>query len=218
VLDDFANPQGTFAHFIVWLSQTPWWVPGAIAAMLAAGLFWWARPNHQMVTPMILAEGGRAASTAPGRGGDVQVRGNQSGGVGGDAGQSGAWPGGRGGDVSVRGNYSYARGGAGSNAPQTDGRGGRRTKSPGELENHPTQFWRYGYGGAGANAPEYNRRLDILITIRAEYIEIFPVDKPFIDAGIDPVPVNWVNKRLEELGETWRVEMGDGGYILPNLI
>lgn len=45
----------------------------------------------------------------------------------------------------------------------------------------------------------------------------FPQDVPFIDAGVDPIPVDWVNQRLAELHEDWRVEMGSHGYILPAL-
>jgi hypothetical protein len=48
-------------------------------------------------------------------------------------------------------------------------------------------------------------------------MDAFPEEVPFVDAGVDPVPVNWVNKRLEELAESWRVELSDGGYVLPPL-
>ncbi len=84
--------------------------------------------------------------------------------------------------------------------------------------NLPTNMWPYGRGGAGSNAPEYNRRLLILVAIRRDYIGIFPDEASFINAGVDPVPVAWVNKRLEESGEVWRVEMGAAGYILPPLV
>ena len=90
--------------------------------------------------------------------------------------------------------------------------------SPGERENLPTSMWPFGYGGRGANAPEYDRRLRLLTQIRAEYMKAFPDDVPLIEAGIDPVPARWVNKRLEEMGETWRVTMGDGGYVMPPLV
>ncbi len=40
---------------------------------------------------------------------------------------------------------------------------------------------------------------------------------PFIDAGVDPVPVTCINKRLEELGEVWRLEMRESGFVLPPL-
>ena len=36
----------------------------------------------------------------------------------------------------------------------------------------------------------------------------------FLQAGVDQVPISWVNKRLEEIGETWRVQLNDGGYVL----
>jgi hypothetical protein len=29
--------------------------------------------------------------------------------------------------------------------------------------------------------------------------------------------VHWINKRLEEVGESWRVWQGSEGYILPPL-
>ena len=88
--------------------------------------------------------------------------------------------------------------------------------SAGENLNMPTTDWPYGYGGAGANAPEYDRRITLLARLRAEYLAAFPGDAPFINAGVDPVPLRWINKRLEEHGESWRVPgMRDGGYIMP---
>jgi hypothetical protein len=100
---------------------------------------------------------------------------------------------------------------------QPDGRGGRRALSQGEHLNLPSQLWPYGYGGAGANTPEYERRLSLLTQIRQEYKLAFPCDVPFIEAGIDQVPARWVNKRLEEMNEPWRVDMSDGGYRMFNL-
>jgi hypothetical protein len=77
-------------------------------------------------------------------------------------------------------------------------------------------MWPYGYGGRGANKPEYNRQLKILTQIREEYMKVFPDDVVLINFGINQVPVNWVNKRLEEIGEDWRVLMKeDCGYELP---
>jgi hypothetical protein len=172
-----------------------------------AGAVWYFIEHPKAHTPPLVG----------GRGGNATVEGNRSGAVGGDAGESGLWPGGRGGDATVKGDRSYARGGTGSNSPQPDGRGGRAAKGPLEIENGETSLWKYGRGGIGASAPEYNRRMALLTKFRNEYFQEFPAEKPFIEAGIDPVPVNWVNKRLEEIGETWRVTMGDGGYILPPL-
>lgn len=151
-----------------------------------------------------------------GPGGNALATGNNNtviGGKGGDAGVAGR--GGAGGGGEVTGDNSYVRGGDGGNAGQADGRGGRRTLGPTENMDYPTNTWNFGYGGAGANAPEYDRRLTLLIQIRKEYMDKFPEDIPFIESGIDPVPLRWVNKRLEELHESWRVEMSEGGYILP---
>jgi hypothetical protein len=159
-----------------------------------------------------------APPTVGGGGGHAAVEGNRSGAMGGDAGRSGIWPGGPGGDAHVKGDDSYARGGAGSNAPTWDGRGGRAAKGPMEVENGETSFWKYGRGGIGGNAPEFNRRMALLTKIRADYLQEFPSERAFVEAGIDPVPIKWVNKRLEEIGETWRVDLRDGGYVLPPLL
>ncbi len=154
-----------------------------------------------------------------GRGGSAKVAGRYSGAEGGVGGEGGLGSGAPGGDAEVVGDYSFARGGDGGNSGQFNGRGGRRTISQGERLNLPTALWSFGHGGAGANAPEYNRRLRILTRIRVEYIRAFPGDAVFIDAGIDQVPTRWVNKRLKEMGEAWRVspEFKDGGYEMPPL-
>jgi hypothetical protein len=78
-------------------------------------------------------------------------------------------------------------------------------------------LWQYGRGGAGANASEYDRRLALLTRFRNEYVAAFPDTAAFINAGVDPVPASWINKRLEESGEAWRVELKDGVYKLPPL-
>ena len=154
-----------------------------------------------------------------GKGGDVKVvgkRGKAYGGPGG-AGGPGEGAAGAGGGAVVVGDDAVAQGGPGGNCGTPDGRGGRRTQSPAQLQNASTFLWAFGYGGAGANHPEYNRRLGLLTRYRQEYRATFACDVPFIDAGIDPVPIEWINKRLEEEGERWRVEMGAGGYLLPPL-
>jgi hypothetical protein len=188
-------------------------ITGAIAATALAWVLWQIR-DHTPVPE-------NPTSTVPegpgGRGGNATVEGKHSGAAGGTGGMGGIGPGGPGGDAAVKGDNSFARGGDGGNAGQPDGRGGPRTLSQGERLNLPTAIWPYGYGGRGANAPEYDRRRNLLKQIRAEFMKAFPDDVPFIEAGIDQVPISWVNKRLEELGEHWRVTMGEGGYVLPPL-
>jgi len=187
-------------------------ITGAVAAIAITWALWQIRDQvggAQSAAFEIIGPGGP--------GGKARVSGNRSGAEGGIGGKGGLGAGGPGGDAEVIGNNSFARGGDGGNAGQPDGRGGPRTLSPGERMNLPTAMWPYGYGGRGANAPEYDRRLRILAEIRAEFMKAFPDDVVFVEAGIDVVPISWVNKRLEELGESWRVTLKDGGYELPPL-
>jgi hypothetical protein len=159
-----------------------------------------------------------AAITGPGgKGGDAKASGRSAGAEGGTGGQGGKGSGGPGGNAEADGDHSFARGGDGGNAGQWDGSGGKRTISPGERMNLPSEIWPYGYGGRGADAPEYRRRLEVLTRVRGEFAKAFPDDVRYIDAGVEVVPISWVNKRLEELKEPWRVSLGDGGYILPPL-
>jgi hypothetical protein len=126
--------------------------------------------------------------------------------------------GGRGGDASAAGLNSIAIGGDGGDAMTPDGRGGKRSVSPCQVLNLPTEFWKYGYGGAGENHPEYERRLNVLINARKEYRNEYPDFWRFVEAGVDTVPIIWINKHLEELGESWRIEASnDGGYMMPDL-
>ena len=57
----------------------------------------------------------------------------------------------------------------------------------------------------------------LLLRIREQYMTKFPHDTPYIQAGIDVVPIAWVNQRLVELNENWSVEFGEHGYRLPAL-
>jgi hypothetical protein len=152
-----------------------------------------------------------------GSGGTALVMGSRSIAVGGRGGSGGVGRGGDGGDGIVKGDDSLAIGGDGGDAGTPDGRGGRGARSPMERAGGPTKMWKYGRGGSGANDPEYDRRIGVLREIRREYLHDFPDDVTYIEAGIDQVPISWVNKRLEELGERWRITMGQGGYLMPPL-
>jgi hypothetical protein len=189
-------------------------VAGITGALAAIALTWALWQIRDQLGPAQLAG---SEIIGPGSGGNATVSGKRSGAIGGDAGHSGIWPGGPGGNAAVQGDDSFAMGGAGSNSGDPDGRGGRAAKSPMEIQDKETSMWKYGRGGIGANALEYNRRLAILTRVRQEYLSTFPDETPFINAGVDSVPEHWVNKRLEELGEAWRVVLKDGGYELPPL-
>ncbi len=154
-----------------------------------------------------------------GAGGSGTVIGNRSrivgrrGGAGGVSGVGGA-----GGSGLAIGDDATIIGGDGGSAATADGRGGRGAPGGFEVDGGPTQLWPYGRGGHGKNHPEYDRRLGVLMLIREQYMSAFPDVVPFIDAGIDIVPVTWMNKRLEELNEPWRVQSGPNGYRLPALM
>ncbi|MEZ7195376.1 hypothetical protein [Pseudodesulfovibrio karagichevae] len=182
-----------------------------VSLVLMVGLSFWPSKTEEILHNV--ATGGR--------GGNAKVTGNNAVAIGGRGGEGGVGEGkgGTGGSAEVVGDNAIAVGGDGGNAGQPDGRGGRRAISPAQRIGSSTDMWKYGCGGRGANAPEYDRRLSVLTEIRSEYMAMFPDDVIFIQAGIDPVPTDWVNARLREKGEGWRigVDIIDGGYVMPSL-
>jgi hypothetical protein len=150
----------------------------------------------------------------PGKGGGGYIDGDNGKIFGGKGGGIG---GGNGGGGLIKGNNGVIVGGDAGGGPTPDGRGGKSPRSPGEVAELPTELWKYGHGGTGANAPEYDRRLEVLRRVRREYVNAFPDSGPYIEAGVDQVPIAWVNTRLKELQETWRVTMEDGTVKLPPL-
>jgi hypothetical protein len=142
-------------------------------------------------------------------------RGTVIGGRGGDGGVSGL--GGKGGSGFIQGDDGLIIGGDGGSATTADGRGGRGARGPTERFGFTTDTWGYGRGGSAPNHPEYDRRIALLESVRHEYLAKFPDDAPYIEAGVDPVPIDWINQRLVELGESWTVKCGERGYVLPPL-
>jgi|GEM_PF-6923130 thiol:disulfide interchange protein len=53
---------------------------------------------------------------------------------------------------------------------------------------------------------ELQRRYRILKALRQEYILSHDNISPQMMAGIEMPPKEWINKRLQELGESWRYE------------
>jgi hypothetical protein len=156
-----------------------------------------------------------------GEGGSGTIIGNRGvviGGRGGDGGNGGvAGVGGKGGSGFIQGDDGLIIGGDGGSCYTADGRGGRGARGPTERFGFPAEIWGYGRGGAGTNHPEYDRRIQLLTQFRNDYRARFPGDAPYIDAGVDIVPIDWINQRLAECREVWRVEIGQCGYILPAL-
>jgi hypothetical protein len=57
----------------------------------------------------------------------------------------------------------------------------------------------------------------VLSRVCGEYSERFPQDAPYIDAGLEQVPTDWLNQRLVELGERWQVDGDDTFRTLRSL-
>ena len=202
-------PEKNYWPFLL-LAQTVIW---SLITVLAVGYVGYRAHRVDASTKETAAPSG-----VGGAGGSGTIVGNGGtiiGGRGGDGGVGGN--GGHGGGGSIHGDGGLIVGGDGGNAGTADGRGGRGARSPTERMGLPTELWRFGRGGSGGNHPEYNRRIALLTFIRSEYLNQFPDEVQFIQAGVDSVPVNWINKRLEELQETWHVHMGPNGYVLPDL-
>jgi hypothetical protein len=67
-----------------------------------------------------------------------------------------------------------------------------------------------------APEPEFARRNALLGRLRQEYIFSHDGLTSALLAGTEPVPADWMNKRLAKMGELWRVRVKGSEYeILP---
>lgn len=151
-----------------------------------------------------------------GDGGDGTIIGNRGVVIGGRGGNGGvAGVGGKGGSGFIQGDDGLIIGGDGGNCGTFDGRAGKGARGPTERLGFPTAMWGYGRGGSGVNHPEYDRRISLLTQFRNEYMSKFPEDAQYIGAGVDIVPIDWINQRLIECSEPWNIAISESGYILP---
>lgn len=156
-----------------------------------------------------------------GNGGSGRIKGDRGTLVGGKGGRGGKYGvGGNGGGGVVEGNDALIICGDGGDAGTEDGRGGRGARGPTERLGFHSSLWGFGRGGDGKNDPEYDRRVNLLIQIRNEYLLKFPEDARYINAGLDIVPKDWINQKLIECEESWQIEMNNVGigYVLPSII
>lgn len=156
-------------------------------------------------------EGAKAESNsndAPGgRGGSGHVTGARATVTGGRGGRGGiTGPGGDGGSGFVTGDDAIIIGGDGGDAGQPGGVGGRGGRGPSDRFGTPSNLWGAGRGGRGSCTPECSRILEVLSGVCREYSERFPDEAPYIDAGLEQVPTDWLNQRLVEMDERWRVD------------
>lgn len=200
------------AASLAWLASKPGWDSlvasvVAIAAFMAAFFLGPSSPGQTMLRG------------TGGRGGSGRIVGNRGTVIGGRGGKGGLYgAGGDGGSGFVTGDDATIIGGNGGDAGSVDGRGGAGARGPTERYGIPTFTWGVGRGGSSPNHPEYDRRLALLVEFSRQYKTRFPGDAVYIDAGIEPVPIDWMNQRLQECGEGWRVTQGERGLLLPPLV
>lgn len=174
----------------------------------------WKAEHERWVTANLNKQPGGVG----GEGGSGVIVGNRGTVIGGRGGNGGvAGVGGKGGGGFIRGDDGLIIGGDGGNCATADGRGGKGARGPSERLGFSTSTWGYGRGGSGTNHPEYDRRIRLLAHLRHEYLSKFPEDVPYVEAGVDIVPTDWINQRLSECRETWQVGIGESGYALPPL-
>jgi hypothetical protein len=152
-----------------------------------------------------------------GRGGNAYATGANSTATGGQGGRGGVGPGGDGGHALAAGDSSIGRGGHGGDGAQPGGVGGRGGRGPTDNFGTPSHLWGAGRGGRGGCTPEFIRLSGVLSDIGKEYLQRFPQDALFIDAGLEQVPTDWLNQRLIELGEKWQVDGEDTFRALRSL-
>jgi hypothetical protein len=167
------------------------------------------KPGMQAVRSRFLGIGGDPSGGPGGRGGSAYAMGAHSTAIGGKGGQGGLGPGGDGGHGVAAGERSISIGGNGGQAAQPGGIGGRGARGPTEIFGFPSSMWGPGRGGRAGCTPEAIRLTGALSRICGEYLERFPQDAPFINAGLEQVPTDWLNQRLVELGEMWQVDGND---------
>lgn len=168
-------------------------------------------PGMQPVRRQFLSIGDDPNNERGGRGGDAHAIGVRSTAIGGHGGRGGVGPGGNGGHGRATGQASVSIGGNGGDGAQPGGMGGRGARGPTERFGLHSSMWGPGRGGRGPCTPDFIRLREVLSGICKEYLERFPDDVPFINAGLERVPTDWLNQRLVELGERWQVD-GDDAF------
>ena len=174
-------------------------------------------PGMHSVRSQFLGIGSDSNDGRGGRGGNADSIGARSTAVGGQGGRGGVGPGGDGGHGVAAGERSISIAGNGGDGAQPGGVGGRGARGPTERFGFPSYMWGPGRGGRGVCTPEFIRLSEVLSGICREYLERFPQDAPFINAGLEQVPTDWLNQRFVELGERWQVDGDDAFRTIRSL-
>lgn len=170
--------------------------------------------THQNIPDSASGQGGK------GGGGNAVGKGSRViGGNGGPGGSPGAGRGGDGGGGDAVGEGATVMGGDGGGGGRFDGRGGAGAKST--LSKVPPETLRafgltgketYGQGGNGANSPEYDRMLRVVTALSLEFKAANSSSQLTTLPGLSMAPVDWINERLAQSNESFRVELADFGH------
>jgi hypothetical protein len=174
-------------------------------------------PRMRAVRSQFLDIGDNATDGRGGRDGSAHAFGARSTAIGGQGGRGGLGPGGEGGHGVAIGDSSVSIGGQGGDAAQPGGVGGRGGRGPTDRFGTPSHLWGAGRGGRGGYSAEFARISEVLSGICGEYLQRFHQDAPYINAGLEQVPTDWLNQRLMELGERWQVDGDDTFRTLRQL-
>ena len=194
---------------------------GVIGLLGGSSLGWLIDRQYRSKLQKEQATNTSLADGSGGKGGSGNAIGKGSlvvGGRGGLGGSPGSGRGGDGGGGDASGEGSMVIGGDGGGGGRSDGRGGKGAPSP--LKRLSPEALKsmgltgnegYGQGGGGANSPEYNRRLKVLNILSAEYLSKNPETHMIPMPGVLMPPLSWMNERLSEKRENFRIELIDNG-------
>jgi hypothetical protein len=206
---------GSVLLTLLWgFKHLTWGATAALVIVVLAVLEGSYRESRKLVHPpgssqRLLGVGGGPSNGRGGQGGNARAAGARSTAIGGHGGRGGVGgPGGDGGSGDVTGSDALVIGGHGGDAGQPGGLGGRGGRGPTDRFGTPSHMWGVGRGGRGGMS-ENNQLREVLSAVSREYSERFPDDAAYIDAGLEQVPIDWLNQRLVELGERWHVDGND---------
>src|SRR5438876_2605694 len=170
------------------MNMNSWTIAGVVVGVISVVV--------AIIFGVLQLRGRRSSAGEGGKGGNATVRGKSSTAIGGRGGGGGVGGrGGAGGDATVTGDNAFALGGEGGEAGQAD-RGGRGGRSPLEVLEEM---------GLGDDT---SRFMLLYGKLGQEYAASHGGVSP------NPLPEEWVNERLQELGHPWGVKNTASGFEL----
>jgi hypothetical protein len=202
--------------------QTQLLVSGVVGAIAAVGLSWtlWEirekekaeQPKLESVSHHPTAEQKEEQQGQGGGGGGGEIFGNNGtiiGGRGGNVGSGGIGRGGDGGGGVIHGDGGKIIGGEGGSVDGTNiwfppAQSGfiQYLESQGQTPDFNVQ-----YPGAGGASGGWLERQQVIVKIREEFFRKAGHEAKIKSSKIEDVPLNYINKKLEEAGYPWRARI-----------